>query len=69
MEEKIKFPCGSSGSAEFCPSGCQFGRFCKFLKEQTIKPRGQAAPPVRMAQKQSSQSTKKDKPVEVMPYY
>ncbi|HII72007.1 TPA: hypothetical protein HA265_04600 [Candidatus Woesearchaeota archaeon] len=35
--EKITFACGSSGHPDYCPGECQFGRFCRFLKDRKPK--------------------------------
>ncbi|MBW2964446.1 hypothetical protein KY363_03215 [Candidatus Woesearchaeota archaeon] len=37
MVNEMKFPCGSKGRPEFCPSLCQYGKFCK-VKHQKVEP-------------------------------
>lgn len=34
---EMVFPCGSKGRSEFCPSLCQYGKFCK-VKHKKIEP-------------------------------
>ncbi|MBW2971987.1 hypothetical protein KY359_03025 [Candidatus Woesearchaeota archaeon] len=36
------FPCGAKGRAEFCPAVCQYGKFCKLIKDKASK---KPAPP------------------------
>ncbi|MBN1544410.1 hypothetical protein JW898_03020 [Candidatus Woesearchaeota archaeon] len=31
------FPCGAKGRAEFCPGVCQYGKFCKLVKDAAKK--------------------------------
>jgi len=44
MPEIVTFQCGSSGHPDYCPGQCQFGKFCKLVKEQAAKPRGMPVP-------------------------
>ena len=37
---EIRFPCGAKGRPEFCPDLCNYGTFCKLVKDQASKPRG-----------------------------
>jgi hypothetical protein len=71
-DTKVKFACGSEGHPDYCPAECQFGRFCKFLKTQSVKPRGMGESAkivtVPAAKKEDFKEPKKDLPV-LQPYY
>jgi len=70
-DTKVKFACGSEGHPDYCPGECQFGRFCKFLKTQSVKPRGMgesAKIVAGSAKKEAPVETKREMPV-LEPYY
>ena len=70
-DTKVKFACGSEGHPDYCPAECQFGRFCKFLKSQSVKPRGMgdsAKIVAGPAKKDVAVEPKRDLPV-LEPYY